>query len=161
MYNCAVESFCPIDGKVAENYDFAAQFDFDIFSLDKHVEDAEICMYTYYNSGDPVMTYLKYGPESFCSDIRQGNLSSTYLTYNLIQRENQWACIDASSLVQEAQRQKFTSLFVNVFGQNVDGSNKPFNCYRGFAPLKNCGNSNPSGAQDCRPYLKINDAWAK
>ncbi|MEK6916952.1 MAG: hypothetical protein AABW92_04355, partial [Nanoarchaeota archaeon] len=166
--NCAADNFCHIQDVGIDQYDYSAQLNFDLYTLTRNVEDAEICMYNYYTSGEPSTLYFKYAPESFCSDITGANIASNFITYQVVnntyqavKNQGEWVCTNVNSLIKEAQFNKLTNLFVNVLGEDVNGGNKPFNCFRGISDLSTCSGTNPSGASDCRPYLLINDEWIR
>jgi hypothetical protein len=152
-YNCRAEKMCILQsgGPVTS---FTAQLDFDILEISDNLESAEVCAYLYYISGEPVINYLKDSPQSYCSDIRLWNFTSSLISYKLIGEKEGWVCIDATELIQENQRKGYSNVFINWIGQNF-GSGKDFNCYLGISEIGNCGYYSPSGSNDCRPYLKL------
>ena len=133
---------------------FISQLDFDIFNLDNSWETAEVCAYIYYYKG-PVINYLKNSPESYCSNIDYGNSTSTLITYKLITSKNEWVCINASEIIRDTESKEYSNVFINWLGQDLNGGRFPFNCYYGIIDLENCEGNNPSGVNDCRPYLKL------
>ncbi len=152
---CQAEKLCLIQNKYPHNANFIAQLDFNIYDLDSSLTRVELCGYQYYNTKEMTLNYLTYSPESHCSDIRNGNMTSSLLSYKLIQPEKGWTCIDATEIVRESQNRQESNVFINWLGQDVNQENHPFTCYYGIASLDNCGGYNPSGAADCRPYLKV------
>ncbi len=153
-YVCDAERFCPMQNAIYKKVTFTTQLDFDILNLDSSWETAEVCAYSYYNSGVSVLNYLKDGPESFCSDLRNGNSSSDIISFKLIPNVDGWTCIDATLLIRNAESNYYSNVFINWLGEDLQETNSPYNCYYGMASLDKC-DSNPSGANDCRPYLKL------
>jgi hypothetical protein len=154
-YNCRATNVCLINGVGAERKNFIAQVDFDILNLDPVIEKAELCAYAYYNNRQDVITYVKEGPESFCSDIRNANLDSPFISYKLVSSIDTWVCTDVTDMVSHAKDKGYSNIFMNMLGQDLNGESFPFVCYTGITELGNCNNYNPSGSNDCRPYLKL------
>ena len=153
--NCNALDFCPLQNKLKDKYDFVAQLDFDVYNLDK-INTAQLCAYVTYNTDQNRIHFLKYSPESYCSDIKNGNSTSSIITFATIDKTNDWICVDATQLVEESLERQESNLFINWMGHDLAGGSFPMTCYAGITQLNECGGKNPSGAQDCRPYLKIN-----
>ncbi len=155
-YNCNAESFCVMQNAFPHSKSFMAQVDFDIFGLDESWANAEVCSYLYYSTGEPVINFIKQSPESYFSGIGEGNSSSLLISYKIVAPEEEWVCIDATEMLRKIQAKGYSNLFVSWMGQDMSNKNgQPFNCYAGIAPLDNCGGHKPGGAEDCRPYLKL------
>ena len=77
------------------------------------------------------------------------------MNYKLIDKNDEWVCMDATDIVKEAKDKDYSNVFIDWLGQDLDGKSFPIDCYRGLSPLQYCGGNNPAGADDCRPYLKL------
>jgi len=171
-YSCHADQFCVLqdlqatpDGinaqfgyneiNATELVTFIAQFDFDVLNLRNSFDKAEVCAYSYYDTGETTVNYIKYSPESFCSDMREEYPSSDLISYGFIEPEPSWKCIDATEIIKESLEKSFSNIFINWLGQDVSGETSPYNCYWALTELDRCGGHNPSGAEDCRPYLKM------
>ncbi len=152
--NCNAESFCTMQNALSRRVNFFAQMDFDILELEETIERAEVCSYLYYYN-EPVFNYLKSSSESFCSNLKFENISSSLISYKIIDPEKGWKCIDATEIIKDAQEKGYSNIFINWLGQDLSGENFPFTCYYGNSPISNCDYYNPSGAADCRPYLRL------
>lgn len=154
-FNCNAKNFCLINGIGETMTNFMAQADFDILELDPEFEKAEACAYAYYYSGEAVINYIKSSEESFCSNLKNANLESSLISYSYITPENGWKCIDVTEIIRDIQEKGYSNAFLNWMGQNLNKQSTPFNCYLGEEDKGSCDNYNPSGANDCRPYLKM------
>jgi hypothetical protein len=148
-YVCDAEIFCVMQNALRFGTTHTTQFDFDIFNIDKSWYKAEVCAYKSYST-EEVVNYIKYSPESFCSDIKYGNSTSDLISYAIVDSISDPVCIDASEILRYAQEEGYSNMFVNWMGQDLQGSNFPFNCYYGINNNA-CGDSET----DCKPYLKI------
>jgi len=149
------EQFGSNEMYVSELVTFIAQLDFDILNLKNSFDKAEVCAYSYYDSGETTINYLKYSPKSYCSDIRDQNASSNVISYEFIDPEPSWKCIDATQIIRESMKNGYSNVFINWLGQDINGETSLYNCYWALTELDRCGGHNPSGANDCRPYLHI------
>lgn len=149
-YVCDADIFCVMQNAVQMKTTYTAQLDFDIFGLNESWFKTEVCAYKSYSTED-VVNYVKYSPESFCSDINNGNSTSDLISYALLDRRSEIDCIDASEIVRFAQNSGYSNVFIDWIGQDLNGANYPFNCYLGLDSEK-CSNDSEGG---CLPYLKI------
>ncbi len=150
-YICDAKIFCVMQNAVDMKTTYIGQLDFDIFGLNGSWYKAEVCAYKSYSSED-VINYIKYSPESFCSDINNGNSTSDIISYDVIDKDSHLVCIDASEILRYSQNQGYSNLFVNWIGQDLNGGRFPFNCYYGMTSDTDCGDSETG----CKPFLKIN-----
>ncbi|NTV23747.1 MAG: hypothetical protein HGA85_05230 [Nanoarchaeota archaeon] len=151
---CSHETACAMYRTEPERYSFIPQADFDISHLSGDWESAEICVFVTYNPFGPVMNYVKYSPESFCGDSDYGNTTSDILSFKMIDTEDEWQCVDVTAIVREAQDNLYSNVFMTWFGEDLDGGSSPYICFAGIGKGERC-ESNPSGADDCRPYLRF------
>lgn len=149
-YDCDAEVFCVMENAVDIKTTYIGQLDFDIFGLNNSWYKAEVCAHKSYSSGN-VVNYIKYSPESFCSDIDNGNSTSDIISYKVVEDKSDLVCIDASGLLRYSQENRHSNLFVNWLGENLNGARFPFNCYYGASNKTNC----QTNTTDCRPYLKL------
>jgi len=134
---------------------FMAQFDFDIWNLRDSFDKAEVCAYSYYDAGETTVNYVKQSNELSCSPVSQEYYVSGIISYDFIDQEKGWKCIEVTHHVSDSIDQGLSNLFLNWMGQELNGKTEPYNCYRAITDLSACGGFNPSGADDCRPYLKL------
>ena len=152
---CEAKDFCPIQNKLKDKFDFVAQLDFDVYNLDE-IDSAQLCAYVSYNTDQNRIHFLKYSPENYCSNIKNGNSTSSIISFATINKTKDWVCVDVKELIDESIQRQESNLFINWMGHDLSGGSFPLTCYAGITDLEECGENNPSGANDCRPYLEIN-----
>ncbi|MBN2367781.1 hypothetical protein JXC34_02090 [Candidatus Woesearchaeota archaeon] len=154
--DCNAEKFCPVSDQGSVLFSYMAQLGFDIYELDGSAIDfAEICSYTYSRfSQGPVENYVRDSELSYCSDLREHNLTSLFVSSATVDQASGWVCIPVTELLQHNLDQGYSDMFLDWMGQDLDTGVGPYNCYLGSADLEECA-FNPSGAEDCRPYLRI------
>ncbi|MBT4022932.1 hypothetical protein HN789_05320 [archaeon] len=153
---CNAKDFCAIQNRLNRNFNFVGQFDFDIYYLeDSSIKSVEICAYNNYLSNNKQTNFIRNSDYSYCNDIRIHSTESLLISTGIINNPNDWNCVDVTSIVNYNINEGYSNIFLDWIGDDAKGSNGDITCFSGEDNLENCGGENPSGAKDCRPYLKI------
>jgi len=134
--------------------DYIGEVGFNLSDLaGKTVSNAKVCAYLQGSFGDA--TYTNYIVET--SSLTCASISASAVPPHINASDGSevlnnvlgWKCIT----IDPAQVNVGNMWYVQWWGNDVATATYRF--FSGYAALSNCGNSNPSGATDCRPYLDI------
>ena len=154
-FSGTADSFCPVTDQNVQGFTYIAQLDFDIFGL-SDIDNAEACAYKYYEYDNSTNTnYIQNSYSSYCSEISSGYNITGITSSKVIDKKTGWVCIPVTDILNQNLDSDYSNMFIDWSGENINGGKGPFSCFRGIDALERCNNSNPSGAGDCRPYLKI------
>ncbi|MFB6088578.1 MAG: hypothetical protein ABEK36_02245, partial [Candidatus Aenigmatarchaeota archaeon] len=148
--------FCVfIDG--VNNYEREAELEFDISSfLGTTITEAKICGYRY-NGQKTRNNYIQdlYSSPSCGNAIGTSSPQSSWVSSSISSSDG-WKCIDITDVFQDSIDSGDNKLYLRWWGHDLNGDNDgEATCYRAYTDLSDCGGSNPSGATDCRPFIKI------
>ncbi|MFH2020375.1 MAG: hypothetical protein ABIJ34_03110 [archaeon] len=154
--HCDSIGFNPVINQGDWNYSAIGQMDFDILNIDDTIVSAEICAYTKGRyTKNYTINYLRDSETAYCGPINQTQMISNAVTYKIIDQDIGWVCMPALDILRFNLGKKYSNMFVDWAGEDLNGNKGPFNMYVGIRDLSYCDNDNPGGAEDCRPYLKI------
>ncbi len=158
------DGWCPAIDAGSTN-DRVAEVGFNLSHVSGTVNIARICAYHYSSStsstsGQTTMNYITKTSSNECDkpdQLSSPPLFSGSAVIDLRSGTFGWKCVDIGhvDIINPGE-----TLYLRWWGDDLNGATRPFACYRGPATalLSGCGGSNPSGAQDCRPYLEITGA---
>jgi parallel beta-helix repeat protein len=150
-------NWCAITNYGASKINYSGEMNFSTNSiLSTNITSATVCMYKYFGT----MQYTIYA-----QNITSISCSGNSLTSGLDQTNwfaqgfpvpNGWFCADVTQYVKSAIDNNANSFNVRFWGEDVGGATTNYDCFKGPAEaVANCGGSNPSGANNCTPYLNV------
>ena len=159
-----IPNFCPRTNawhgsveEISPTYISYAELEFDISSLENDLIYAEICgyVYTIHDIRSPAINYIER-----VATIEPTAASPVILTATIphsnISNIDSWQCIQITDLLKTAKSERKSKFIVRWLGEDEKEQKANIACFRGISTsLDKCGGYNPSGANDCRPYLNI------
>jgi hypothetical protein len=146
--------FCPTINRSKNRDDILVDIAFDVSDISS-LDYAELCAYQYYSYGymneSGYLSYVYYSDDEPISPLIKTGDEVPFS----FSSENGWKCVDVTSYVRDAVNQRYSYAYVRLIGPDLNGKGNLYSCYKAFDSLEECGYENPSGAGDCRPFIRI------